>query len=187
MHTPTAKGLEQQWIRLVPLLPLTQTSTTSTTCGTLCWDSSVMCSLAFLWMHILMTLPWGELHVLAILPSTYFAIKKMIGSTIAATMIPEWNHCHNYRIPSFGCPSEYLPPRQRHGWNTMAQNHGRAPTIQVPILASFELLHQRGRSHKLRGSVPVRNGTQIWLPSVQDFEEMVPCDLNLREPALLFR
>ena len=79
------------------------------------------------------------------------------------------------------------PPRQRHGWWTMRRNHERTTMSQCLIYGadrcctSPELLHQRGQYlydalHRTNYAGPCQSGTahRVRLPSMQDFEEMVP-------------
>ena len=100
-------------------------------------------------------------------------MKKTFGGNIAAAMVSQRHHSHNFRN-FFG---RFFPPHQRHGW-IMEQNHDRAPTIQVPIQGS---VHWEDSDNSTE-EVDLTNYVGQWsrtVPcirpfSMQDFEEMFP-------------
>ena len=53
------------------------------TCGTLCWDFSVMCNLAYLWSRTLMKLFWGGSHSPVTLRSIYYVTSRTLLQSIS--------------------------------------------------------------------------------------------------------
>ena len=174
-HLLLTAELDQLWIRLVPLLPLTPTSTTRTTCGTLGW---ILCHVQInvLWIHILMRLPWGELHALADEEDVRKHHCCHNGTRMAPlkkTVRDDILHHINGMASGKWCKTQTERPRFR--------------SICGIVRSLASLLHQRGDRTNYAGQCQSGTVLCIRLPSMKDCEEMVLHVLKLLKSVLLFR